>query len=339
MRLEDIPFERTRAPEPEGPPLSDLLRGGADGRRARRWHLAERLLGMAQIGGHHLTRALSTDLASGLGARFGPLARAKNRQTKRVKRMHRAISLIRPDIAGDEAARDALLDRWWTHTARVFAEFAVIDRLGAPDRCALEGGENMLAAQETGAPLVILMIHTGHWELMGPVQYRVPLRKRWFSTYQPQANRYQNRIVHSVRRRHGGYVFPPSVETAKLLFQLPAEGYNACLFVDEVSEGDVKFPLFGRPTPKSCNIVRAVKLAQKFGSRVLPAHSLRTSGAHYVMKVGEGLAAEDYPGREGLERMIADLSAIYEPIVRDNLDQWYHLQEIKPWRRGDGGHA
>ncbi len=76
------------------------------------------------------------------------------------------------------------------------------------------------------------------------------------------------------------------------------------------------------------NLRYAVQFARTTGAPIVPGYVRRTHGCRFVLHVKEPvrLAPEARAG-ERLAQDIADLNAIVEPMILDNLDQWYFLHD------------
>lgn len=324
MRLSDIPIEATRAPEPPAPPLSALWTGGAGG--WTRYHLTDRLEGWAQIAAYHLMRPLPPAIPAAIGRTLGPVAGWIDRRRPYVEYMRRAIRHIRPDL--DPPAQAALLAEWWRDAGITHAQYPVLETLGGPSRLTIHGAERLAEADARGRTF-FLMVHLGSWELMAQIIAR-HLRRDVAAVYQPQPSRYQNRLIHAGRRRHGIYAFPPSRLLPRTLIPLIEGGANAVFFVDEVSEERCKFPLWGRPVPQRSNLVFALRLAHRTGARLQPCHMLREGPGRASFHLLDPV--EPAPGTDRdrwVRRTARSLSAVFEPVIAANLAQWYMLKDMR----------
>ncbi|RMH45681.1 MAG: hypothetical protein D6686_17105 [Alphaproteobacteria bacterium] len=324
MRLEDIPFEATRAPEPPAPPLSALWRGQA--RDWLRFHLADRIEGLAQVALYHALRPMPPELAAALGRGLGPVVGWLDRRRPYVEYMRRAIRLIRPDL--DAAGQAALLAEWWRQTGMTHALYPVLEKLAAPGRLTIHGAERLRLADERGGTF-FLMVHLGSWELIADVAV-AHLRRPVFGVYEPQPSRFQNRLIFAGRRRRGVRVFPPSRTLPMLMIRLIRAGSNACFFIDEVRRGQCRFPLWGAPVPERANLVFALRLAHRLGARLQPGYVLRTAPGraefHLMEPIEPGAPADpDAFVRQHARR----LSALFEPVIAAHLEQWYMLKDMR----------
>ena len=327
MRPEEIAWEATYAPEPDPPPFADLLGTPHARRAAARYHLFERARGASKLGLIAATRVLPAGLGPGAGAAIlGPLVARHYAGGPMVQRMHRALARLRPDLAEEEARR-ALLERWFANVTRTMLEYGAIERLAAPPHLELEGEEVLAALRAQRRSAVIVTVHTGTWELISHV---VSSRMPMVAPYQPQPDRYENRIVCRTRRRYGAKTLPPSPSLARTLYRILAEpGQAVVILLDELAQAEnaVRFPLFGRAVPERTNVSFAVRAAQRAGAPIVPVTIGRVSGPrqrftlHPPIEVGEGQAAR--------RATIEGLSAFYEAHILARLDEWYMLKEYK----------
>lgn len=331
LTLADIPFEETWVPEPPAPPLRHLFTG-ADARRAAvRYHLADRFEGALNTALHGLYSVLPPDAGSAVGAFTAPFFRWRNRRTLAQARMETAIARLRPELDTPEAREPVVAD-WWRNTVRTLAEFAHVERLVEPGRLVLAGAAHAEAATAPGRPVIVISVHLASWE----ASFRMLLDQRlggrdWFGMYTPQPNRFENRIVHRLRRRANAYAFPPTPASLRRMRLLLAGGTaNLALLVDAPSEGEVHFPLFGRPLAQRCSLRVGIGLARRTGAILLPGYFLRKGPARFSANWLPPLDVDRFPADEaGTQAIARTLSRAFEPAVLENLSHWYMLDRIK----------
>ena len=326
---DDDPMAATAAPEPPAPPLSALWRGAA--RDWTRFHLTDRAQGAAEGALFALLRHAPPEWAAAAGRALGALAGRIDGRRPYVGHMRRALALIRPDL--DPPAREVLLARWWREAGTTLAQFPTLDRLGARDRLAVHGAERIAPAETSPHPTIYVMVHLGNWELIGQF-WRHRLTRPTFGIWQPEPNRFRNRLVHRARLRLGTPVFPPSRHLPRRLLAMLRAGANPGLFVDEVSEGRCKFPLWGRPAPERCNLILTLRLAHATGARLQPAHFLRDGPGRASFHLLDPLEPRPDLDRDAyVETMARALSAAFEPRIAAHVDQWYMLKDMRVPKR------
>jgi lauroyl/myristoyl acyltransferase len=96
------------------------------------------------------------------------------------------------------------------------------------------------------------------------------------------------------------------------------------LAADDVREAHVFAPFFGRRVRLDGNLGKMVRLAAATGARILPIYSERLAGARFVTHLLPPI--EFPPGRRSEDALLADvarLDAVFAPIVRRLVRQWY----------------
>ncbi|MEM8665452.1 MAG: lysophospholipid acyltransferase family protein [Pseudomonadota bacterium] len=328
MRYDDIPWEACSPPEPDAPPLSALL-GAQDVRRqAMRYHVHDRLLGSAKYAFNAVSRALPPAAGSGFGAHvLAPLAERANRKRPYYQRLLTNAERLRPDLVATEADRRAFISRWYENTARAMSEFARVEALVEPPYTTTFGTEIARRTEATGRSTIMVSVHTGMWEMASRIGAIY-----WFNkgtgAWQPQKNRFDNRIVAATRRRMKIKALPAGPQLGRQLFKVLAEGgQSLVMIIDEVADGGTLFPFFGREPPDRSNFAFVLRLAQRTNAYVLPLIITRTAPVRFSYGFAEPL--EVAPGRDGVREAALALNAIYEPHVIANLDQWYMLHALR----------
>ncbi|MES2843673.1 MAG: lysophospholipid acyltransferase family protein [Pseudomonadota bacterium] len=313
--LHDIDINLTRAPEPKGPRLSALWSGAQARRDWRKHWVDDTVTGVANVALHQVMRLLPPGWCSDIGAEIGPFVQRLYDKQFMGNRIRRNLALL----TGDADPR-----LWWQNTGRVHAEFAAIDKLWAHGRITVQGEDHLTALREKGQRYIVASVHLGTWEGLALIlqqQFGVPV----LAPYQPQPNRFINRLIFRLRRGRGLIGLPPGQRSALLLHRLISSGAaTGYIMVDEVRDGLTHFPLFGRKPPDRGNAVLAVKLAQAAQAVILPVVLLRQSGCTFALHFLPPVT----PGSDGVTPALIRLNAVLEPIVRDHTDQWYMLTSL-----------
>ncbi len=330
MKLEDLPFTVTRSPESAGPGWR-ALREGPAARRAFVTHwIADPLQGGINLVTHHALRLVPSSWCTRFGGVMAGLAHNRFARRPFALRIERNLSALRPDLGADPRAFRGSLARWWANAGRAYAEYSVVHRLWHEGRVEIAGGEYLEAAQATGRPLVFAGVHLGNWELVFVTLQNLPARPMC-GTFQPEPSRFANRVVFNLRKRYGGYVFPPGRRTAMRIVRiLNAGAANLVMFVDEVRGFQIHLPLFGRKPPPRGNAVNVLKIARATNAVILPVYMLRLDGARFRLTILPPFEPEDSgdAGRD-LPRNVTRLSETFEPIVRANIEQWHMMPELR----------
>lgn len=173
-------------------------------------------------------------------------------------------------------------------------------------------------------------VHLGTWEAIF-VAIVKGLNRPFISVYQPQPSRFANRIVYRVRQRYGIKVFPPSQRTAQRLYRLVSGNYaHLLMFIDEERANQSHVPLFGRAVPKRGNAVNVVKLARVAKALFLPVSMLRVRGCRFRLTFMPPMElVETGDVKADIARNIERISDLFEPLVREHIEQWYMLAELR----------
>lgn len=332
LALESVPFEETYPDEPPAPPLGDLVSRDAERKdAARRYWLRHPVEGTVNRIFHELLRFTPCDVTSGVGAALSPFAYRRYRDRKFARRIARNLKTLAPDLCDTEAHHEASLKTWWRNIGRTIAEFSSVNRLRPEGRITVEGEENLEAARAMGGPLIFVSMHLATWEaIFAAVQ--LDLAPPNIGPFQPEPNRFTNRIVYNSRKRRNQYLFPPGQRSAYRLHRLLAGGGAASMtiFIDEVRDNQVHLPLFGRKPPDKGNAVVAIKLANASGGTLVPVYMTREKGARFRLHILPPLPKRPALGTPyPLPGTILKFNEVFEPVVLENIRQWYMLAELR----------
>nr|WP_269751209.1 lysophospholipid acyltransferase family protein [Acuticoccus mangrovi] len=270
-----------------------------------------------------LLRRLPAETGSLIGGRVcAPVALRRHHDRPYAAQMTRTLRRIAPHLADD-----TFLARWYVNAGRTMGELPALHRLASPSKSRVLGLENIAAAKATGRPVIMTAVHVGNWEVVPLVGSR-QIWAHCIGPWQPQSNRWDNRLIAQARRRSGYKALPPSPNLVRTLSRyLAVPGQSLIFFIDEISEGTVKFPLFGRPAPVRCNLSFALKLAVRRGALVVPVTARRLGGTQHELVVHPPVDITTLGG-DPVEAGAVRLNELYEPFVRANLDQWYMLNRL-----------
>ena len=330
--LDAIPFQETYPEVPPAPPLGDLFSGVPERKlSARRYWLHHPLQGTVNRIFHELLRFTPCKVTSGIGAALSPFAYWRYKDRIFARRIARNLEILAPELCDTEERTDASLKAWWRNIGRTIAEFSSVNRLWPEGRIIVEGMDNLEAARASGEPLIFVSVHLATWEaIFAAVQ--LGLAPPNIGPFQPEPNRFTNRIVYNSRKRRNQYLFPPGQRSAYRLHRLLTGGGAASMtiFIDEMRDNQIHLPLFGRKPPDKGNAVVAIKLANASGGTLLPVYLTRENGArfrlHILPPVPKQPASDTpYP----LPDTILKFNEIFEPLVLGNIRQWYMLGELR----------
>lgn len=268
---------------------------------------------------HGLLRRLPVGPASAFG---GQLAKLK-------------IRFITPDVAKKArhnlrrhlpGARDVEIERMvWRfadNIGRVMAEFAISHRFAETGRI------EMLGVEEAGAkvgqmPTIALCVHLGNWEVVASALQviGVPIA----SISEVPDDPLHREIAAEARKGFGVNVLTPNQSGARQALSLLRNNGTVAIFPDELRDGRMMAPLFGRPPHLKGNLAVAAKLARRTGAQIVLGYCERVGGTRfrvhflppYMLPPGEGDPLTD----------VALLNGLIEPVVLKHLDQWYYLDD------------
>lgn len=289
----------------------------APSRRWRRYWLWDPLLGILDFAIYHLARRLPIDWASAIGSRLGVFNSRYRFATVR-ERVRRGYVQLTGGCVGPGDADRAVM-RFFDHVGRVMTEFSVLDRLWAAGRIEVAGAEHLLAARRAGRPLIVMGLHLGNWEVIGPSLIGLGLRFKFI--YQPPRSRFEHQIAVAARRRYGAVLLRPGIAAARTAQRLLVEEKGTLLiYADDEREGYVNAPLFGRPVATRANLTIIARLAAVSRAVVIPVYTERLRGAHFrvAFLAPVELTEARFDDVQRLDEVIA-------PLVLARLDQWYML--------------
>lgn len=343
-RLEDIPFAETLAQEPEAPPLRDLVSGDRTRRRlAGLYWVRHTKDGILNTVFHHILKRCPSGAVSNFGKSLVPLMRWSYRNKIFPRRISRNFGALTHGRWPDAEAGKASLDRWWQNISRTISEFSTVNKLWNSARIQVEGLEHLEAARQSGGPIIFTSMHLATWEALF-VAIHEGLAGPSIGPFQPESNRFKNKIVHAIRKERNQYLFPPGQRSAYRLRRLMASGrYSMTIFIDEVRGKQVHLPCFGRKIPQQGNAVVAVKIANSCQGTLVPTYLTRTGPARFKLVI---LPPVERPsGNEAylVPQTVQTLNDVFEPLVLDHIDEWYMLGELRlpetfedsPWARSN----
>jgi len=329
FRLEDIAFTETLGEEPPAPPVRNLVADSVDLRlNARLYWLRHTKDGILNTFFHRVLKHCPCGLVSGFGPMLVPMMRWSYRDKIFPKRIRRNFSALTPGKWPSKHAEARALDRYWKNIARTISEFNILNKLWKNSRIEVEGLEHLEAVRNSGRPVIFTSMHLATWEAL-VVAVHEGLAGPCIGTFQPEPNRFKNRIIHAIRKERNQYLFPPGQRSAYRLHRLMTSGcYSMTIFIDEVRDKQVHLPCFGRPAPNKGNAVVATKIANACGGTLLPTYLTRTGPARFRMVILPPVERQEKTGYVVADTVSA-LNDVFEPIVLENIEEWYMLSELR----------
>lgn len=276
--------------------------------------------------------ALPVAAVSRLGAGLGQVL-GRRAHPAAAARVAAALHLLRPDLAADENLLEAAQRRLWANVGRIYAEFCVLDKIVAGGRVGIADSASLDAVLGDGRPVIIAYTHLGNWEATGMLlAQRAPGRVCAMANALP-TNRVQAQVAARQRERWPGTVFTVDDRVWRhVLVHLQQPGKVLYIAVDEHVGAGVRVPSFGRALDHHGNLGKIVRIAARTGAIILPAYSERLPGAQFREHFLEPLyftRGQDMSAAATLQH-IARLDALFEPVVRRLVDQWFGLLEYRP---------
>ena len=193
----------------------------------------------------------------------------------------------------------------------------------------LTGWEHFTAAQATGRGVLLLTPHLGNWEFGAPLLARRGVKLLVITLAEPQER--LTEIRRAARARWG-------IETLVI-------SHNPFAFVEiirRLESGAIIALLVDRPTAASAAMVEL--FGRRFPASIAPAELARAAGCVllpvYLPRTSRGYAAHILPAiaydraalrsREARHNLSQEIMRVFEPAIRQHLDQWYHFVSIWP---------
>jgi KDO2-lipid IV(A) lauroyltransferase len=296
-------------------------------RQWRRYWLRDPLLGGLDFALHYGCRLLPTEWCSAIGGGLGILNGRHRYHAVRKRAQCLYLTLGGDGVTPRDAERAVM--RLFDNVGRVMLEFSALDRLWAERRITVAGGEHLLAARAADKPVIVMGLHLGNWETIGPAIVGLGLGGFKF-IYQPPRSRFEHKLAVAARERYGAIMLRPGVAAARVARRLLVDERGVLLlYADDERKGRICAPLFGRPIPQRANLLNIIRLALASGAAVIPAYAERLAGARFqvtFLAPVELLPEGDDPKARLIEN-VHRLDRIITPLVLARLDQWYMLLE------------
>jgi KDO2-lipid IV(A) lauroyltransferase len=277
-------------------------------------------------------RSLPVPLVSRIGAHLGH-SLGRRAHPAAAMRARAALTYLYPALAADATALEAAQRRLWANVGRLYAEYCVLERIGGGARITLEDPAALQRLLDAGRPVIMAYIHLGNWEAMGAdLARRAPGRICAFAAPLP-ANRARAQVAALQRSRSPARVITTDrMAWRHALEHLETPGGIFYVAVDEVADGNVAVPSFGRGVQSRGNLGKIVRLAARTGATIQPVYSERLPGAHFrthvlqPLEFARGAALDD----ASLQQRTAQIDASFTPVVLRLADQWFGLLDLRP---------
>ncbi|WP_350333524.1 lysophospholipid acyltransferase family protein [Coralliovum pocilloporae] len=328
MTPDDIPISETRAPWIPRPPLLSVFGDGKAKKAWFKWYIQSGLLVPVQLLMLGILWLTPLTLVDRFGCLLGRLIGAQQRKSRKFAReLPDRIAAINPALSSAEN-REAAARTWFEQQGVTHIRFGLMDRYTEGDRMRLHGVENAWPLRERDQRFIVACVHLGDWESMGNFSVASPGAHSPIGLYEPQKTNFENWMVSRKREAKNLYVFPPGMKSARHVAALmKARKTDINIFVDEVVDGQSRFPFFGRKPYKHGNLSRLAHMSKKYRMPVVPVYMLRGERPGVDIHVLPAIMPESLPEDDYEAAIKERVNAVYEPVIRDNITQWYMLKD------------
>ena len=248
----------------------------------------------------------------------------------RPSRFAVVVENLRPVVGDESKARLA--------ARRNFAEFArkLVDlwryEAGGLSAGAVRPGagwEHFAAAVASGSGVLLVTPHLGNWEFGAPLLARSGVRPLVLTAPEPGGGLTEARVA--ARARQGVdtlVVGSDPFAFLEVIKRLQAGGVVALLVDRPPVPTRVEVEFFGRPFAAS---IAVAELARASGCVVLPVFILRDEQGHHadaLPPLAYDRAALGY--RAARIAFTARLMGVFEPVIRQHPEQWFHFVPVWP---------
>jgi KDO2-lipid IV(A) lauroyltransferase len=237
------------------------------------------------------------------------------------KRFTKARARCAKALGVNAADAERVISGAYEHFGRCLAEFLRLPLMSGrlEDMIDLEGEEFLRDALAMGRGVIFLSAHIGNWEYGAAL-----LARRGFPVSAIGAEQRDRRITDAIadtRRSVGVNHVSKGVELKAALSCLK-RGEILCVLLDQDAKASgVVSPFLGFPASTP---IGPIKLAQKFGSPVVPAHIVRRpDGERFLMTVEPPLEGPNgEPFGEDVRYAADKCNEVISAWIRETPEQW-----------------
>ncbi len=193
------------------------------------------------------------------------------------------------------------------------------------------GWEHFEHARDQKRGTLLLTPHLGNWEFGGPLLTRRGVSLQVLTLAEPGTEFTELRQASRARWKIETLVIGDNPLAFVEVIHRLESGATVALLIDRPPPPTaVTVELFGRPFAAS---VAAAELARASGCVLLPV---------YLPRDGEAYSAHILPAipydrpalrdRDARQRLSQEIIRVFEPLIRQYLDQWYHFVPVWPGR-------
>ena len=200
---------------------------------------------------------------------------------------------------------------------------------GTPD-AVLVGRKHLDRAAALGRGILVATIHSGGWELVGPLlaSYR---RSKLVMVMEGERDAGSRAIQDAARRKNGlevVHVGEDPLSSLPILRHL-REGHTVAMQIDRVPRGmrGVDVRLFGGPFRMPLGPLR---IAQVSGAPLVPIFAARTGYRRYVIEAGPPVVLSRKADDAEVARAAQSMANVMGEFLRDHPTQWFHFHGASP---------
>ena len=238
---------------------------------------------------------------------------------------------LRVVLKGDAPAAEAVAKRLFQQFAlklldlwRYEAGLTIDNAFGA-----MTGWEHFTEAQAAGRGVLLLTPHLGNWEFGGPLLTRKGVSLQVITLAEPGDEFTALRQASRARWKIETLVIGNDPMAFLEIIRRLEKGATVALLVDRPPPATATtVELFGRPFSAS---VAAAELARASGCALLPVY-LPRAGDKYDAHILPPVLYDRPKLRDPQQRwqLTQRIMQVFEPLIRQHLDQWYHFVPIWP---------
>ncbi len=248
----------------------------------------------------------------------------------RPSRLAIVVKNLRP-VLDDEAAARSAARRNFTEFSRKLVDLWRYEAGGLPAEAvrAGTGWEHFTAAVKSGSGVLLVTPHLGNWEFGAPLLARSGVRPLVLTAPEPGGGLTEARVAARARQGIDTLVVGNDpFAFLEVIKRLQAGGVVALLVDRPPAPTRVEVEFFGRPFAAS---IAVAELARASGCVVLPVFILRDEQGHHAdalpplaydrAALGDRAARIAFTGR---------LMRVFEPVIRQHPEQWFHFVPVWP---------
>jgi KDO2-lipid IV(A) lauroyltransferase len=263
-----------------------------------------------------ISTIIGLDAASAL---FGWLGRMIGPRMGISRRVSRHLQAAMPNLSPQEQHKALVM--MWDNLGRMIGEFPHIKKIGL-ERTVIEGQEIIDKNYKEGAGAIFICGHIGNWEMLCPTLL-LQCGIAPDITYRAPNNPMVDQIITQMRSLDGALIaFAKSRAGGRGMIESAKNGRNILILIDQKYNEGLAVPFFGMDAMTNPAFVH---LAQKYNLPVIPVQTIRTKGAHFIVRFHEPLKLTENNQTLPKETVIAQAHGLLEDWIRQNPGQWLWL--------------